>query len=81
MIGLGDLLLVVSHLYAVPVLVLWGLLENKNKKTSIWREYLFTAGDAFSLMIDPYSVNDVLAKGGGACAKYDPRKSSWDHGC
>jgi len=38
---------------------------------------LSTAGDAFSLMIDPCSVNDVLAQGGGeACAKYDPCKSS-----
>ncbi len=27
---------------------------------------LSTAGDAFSLMIDPYSVNAVLAPGGGA---------------
>ncbi len=26
---------------------------------------LSTAGDAFSLMIDLYSVNDVLARGGG----------------
>jgi hypothetical protein len=33
MIGLGGLLLVVSHLFAVPVL--WLLLENKNKKTYI----------------------------------------------
>jgi hypothetical protein len=54
LIGAGQLLLVVSHLFAVPVLVLWvGLRKNKESNSDVritLQGYILsTAGDAITL--------------------------------
>jgi hypothetical protein len=44
MIGPGGLLLVVSHLFAVPILVLWVGLRKQKNKTKLGGHILSTAG-------------------------------------